>query len=142
LKQKILNHYKTKVQDDSNDYRSQFNLGIIYKEMEMWKQAIEQFQITRKSNEHVLKSHNMLGICFAQQPPMISLAVKTLTKALELKGFEDKEYIDIHYNLGKLHEKLGKFDLAIEEYQQVLAIDSYYKDTAELLKNIKEKIKS
>jgi len=139
LKDKIIDHYKALIEKDPKDYKAHFNLGIVYKELAMWKQAIEQFQITRKSPEYVLESHNMLGIAFSEQPAMVNLAIKTLEKGLKLKGFKEKDYIDLHYNLGKLYEKVKKFEKAIEEYQAVLAIDPHYKDTAELLKNLKKK---
>jgi tetratricopeptide (TPR) repeat protein len=140
-KNRIINDYVARVKDNPNDYKLNFDLGIIYKELEMWKQAIEQFQVTRKSNEYVLDSHTMLGVCFAQQPPMINLAVKTLEKGLELKGFPERKYLELHYHLGVLYERLGKVKNAINEYKEVIAIDSHYRDTAELLKNLKEKSK-
>jgi len=121
--------------------KAHFFLGIIYKELQMWTKAIEQFQTTRKSKEYVLESQAMLGACFSQQPPMLSLAVKTLEKGLETPGFKPKDYIDLHYQLGVIHMNQRKYDKALGEFQAVVALDSHYKDTAELLKDVKAKIK-
>jgi lipoprotein NlpI len=83
----------------------------------------------------------MLGACFSQQPPMLSLALKTLEKGLQLPGFSPKDYIDLHYQLGVLHKQARKYDKALGEFQAVVALDSHYKDTAELLKEVKKNIK-
>jgi tetratricopeptide (TPR) repeat protein len=137
LKDEIIESYRGKIQENPEDYHAHFNLGVVYKELKLWKQAIEQFQTTRKSKDHVLESHNMLGICFAQQPPMQNLAVKTLEKGLELKGFDRKDYIELHYNLGVLYEKMGKTKKAAAQYESVLAIDPHYGDASELLRQLK-----
>lgn len=139
MKDKIIQNYKSKIEEDPKNLQAHFNLGIVYKELSMWKQAIEQFQTTRKSRDFVLESHNMLGMCFAQQPPMLNLAIKTLEKGLKLKGFEDKDYIELHYNLGRLYERMDKYDKACDEYQAVMAIDPHFRDTADLLKQAKRK---
>ena len=139
LRDEIIDRYKSQIDENPNDYKAHFNLGVVYKELQMWKQAIEQFQTTRKSKEFVLESHNMLGISFAQQPPMLNLAVKTLEKGLELKGFEKTDYVELHYNLGTLYEKMGKDKKALSQYESVLAIDSHFRDTAERLKQLKKK---
>ncbi|MFP4497505.1 MAG: tetratricopeptide repeat protein [Vulcanimicrobiota bacterium] len=140
LKKNIIDDYKSRIAEDTKDYKAHFHLGIIYKELKKWKQAIEQFQTTRKSKDYVLESHNMLGICFAQQPSMVSLAIKTLEKGIKLKGFEKKDYIDLHYNLGKLYQGIKKYEKAADEFQAILTLDSHYKDTVDLLKEVKKNI--
>lgn len=141
MKNEIIDHYLTDIKKNPSDYKLRFYLGIVYKELRMWKQAIEQFQQTRKSNDYVLESHSMLGVCFAQQPPMRNLAIKTLEKGLQLPGFKPKDYIELHYQLALLYEKTRKYKKALEELQAVVSLDSYYKDAAEVLKKVKKKIK-
>lgn len=137
MEKDIMDEFKQKIKDNPNDFKAHFNLGMVYKELEMWTKAIEQFQQTRKSNDYVLESHGMLGVCFFQQPPMRNLAVKTLEKGLRLKGFKPEEYIDLHYQLGILYNSMGKSKKAVKEMEAVLKIDPHYKDTAEILESIK-----
>jgi len=140
MQDEIIKEFKEKIKADRSDTKAHFNLGMIYKELEMWTKAIEQFQQTRKSNLYVLESHALLGICFSQQPPMRNLAVKTLEKGLRLKGFKPKDYIDLHYQLALLYESMKKSKKAKKELEAVLAIDAYYKDAAEILKRVNEKV--
>ncbi len=137
MEKEIMDEFKQKIKDNPNDFKAHFNLGMVYKELEMWTKAIEQFQQTRKSNDYVLESHGMLGVCFFQQPPMRNLAVKTLEKGLRLKGFKPEDYIDLHYQLGILYNSMGKSKKAVKEMEAVLKIDPHYKDTAEILETIK-----
>ena len=135
----IISEFKQKIKDDPNDFKAHFNLGMIYKELEMWTKAIEQFQQTRKSNDYVLESHVMLGVCFSQQPPMRNLAIKTLEKGLRLKGFKPQDYIDLHYQLAVLYHTTKKAKKALKEIEEVIKIDPNYKDASELYENMKKK---
>jgi len=141
MKNEIIDQHLEDIKKNPSDFKLRFHLGIIYKELEMWKQAIEQFQQTRKSSDYVLESHSMLGICFAQQPPMRSLAIKTLEKGLQLPGFKPKDYIELHYQLALLYEKNRKYKKAVEELQAVVSLDSHFRDAAEILKKVKKKVK-
>lgn len=138
MEKEIMDEFKQKIKDNPNDFKAHFNLGMVYKELELWTKAIEQFQQTRKSNDYVLESHGMLGVCFFQQPPMRNLAVKTLEKGLRLKGFKPEDYIDLHYQLGILYNSMGKSKKAVKEMEAVLKIDPHYKDTVEILESIKQ----
>lgn len=142
MQTEIINQFQKKIDENPEDTKAHFNLGIIYKELEMWTKAIEQFQHTRKSDDYVLDSHVMLGVCFSQQPPMVNLAVKTLEKGLQLKGYKPEDYVELHYQLAVLHNSRKKYNEAFSEFQAVVAIDPHYKDAADLLKEVKKKIEN
>jgi|GEM_PF-2298826 len=138
LKDEIINSYKKKVDENQEDIQSRFFLGIIYKELRMLDDAIEQFQKTKRLNEYFLQSSNMLAMCFAMKPGMQQIAIRTLKKAIETKEFPEDQKLELYYSLGSLQESSNKMQDALVCYQEIYKHDLTFKDVAQKIKHLRE----
>jgi tetratricopeptide (TPR) repeat protein len=120
---------------EKDDLRSHYDLGMAYLEMGLYTEAIKDFQIASRCKELQLSSMEMIGYCFLKhdQP---RLAVKQLTRALEIAKNSSAENIGIHYNLGLAHEMLGELGTAKEHFEEVYIIDMAFRDVAEKMKEL------
>jgi tetratricopeptide (TPR) repeat protein len=142
LRDRMLEDYQRRAEESPDDIRSRFNLGVIYKELSMLDNAIEQFQQTKRYPEMLLQSYNMLGLCFAEKPGMRDVAVKQFKKGLETKGYKDEEYLELNYNLARLYEGWGMLAEALKYYQDAYSSDISFRDVSQRLKQIQEEIRS
>ncbi len=138
LKDEIVNSYKKKVEENQEDIQSRYFLGVIFKELKMLDDAIEQFQKTKRMNEYFLQSSNMLAMCFALKPGMQQIAIRTLKKAIETKEFPEDQKIELYYNLGILLEGSNKPQEALACYQEIYKYDLTFKDVAQKIKHLRE----
>ena len=52
---------------DAEDYRSHYDLGMAYLEMDLISEAIREFQTASKSNQFQARCYEMIGLCFLKQ---------------------------------------------------------------------------
>lgn len=142
LRDQILEDYQKRAEESPDDLRSRFNLGVIYKELSMLDNAIEQFQQTKRYPEMLLQSYNMLGICFAEKPGMRDVAVKQFKKGLETKGYKDEEYLELNYNLARLYESWGMLAEALKYHQDAYSADISFRDVSQRIKQIQDEMRA
>ena len=120
---------------EKDDLKSHYDLGMAYLEMGLYTEAIKDFQIASRCQELQLSSMEMIGYCFLKhdQP---RLAVKQLTRALEIAKGSSAENLGIHYNLGLAHEMLGELGIAREHFEEVYVIDMAFRDVAEKMRKL------
>ncbi len=134
----IIADFKTGVieEGEDEDYDNHFKLGLAFKDMGLYDEAIGEFQIAAKDEEHYSSCCEMLGDCYLEKG-IYSLAVEELSNGLELAtGVEDK--IKFKYKLGIAYEKNGHIDQAIEMYESVAAENSDYEQVATRLELAKK----
>jgi tetratricopeptide (TPR) repeat protein len=123
------------------DYETHYSLGLAYKDMELFDEAIEQFQLAFKvagaeevGNNHIQCCH-MLGVCFnRKQLPRV--AVMWFERGLKVPGRTDDEYQALRYEIGLCLEEAGEFDKAIDVYMEVYGIDVNYRHVGEKIKRL------
>ncbi len=108
---------------------------MAYLEMGLFTEAIKDFQISSRCEDLKLSSMEMIGHCFLKQENP-RLAVKQLTKALEVAAAAGAESLGIHYNLGLAHEMLGELAAAREHFEEVYIIDMTFRDVAQKMKKL------
>lgn len=120
---------------EKDDLKSHYDLGMAYLEMGLYTDAIKDFQISSRCAELQLSSMEMIGYCFLKhnQP---RLAVKQLTRALEIAKSSGAESLGIHYNLGLAHEMLGELAQAREHFEEVYIVDMSFRDIADKMKKL------
>jgi tetratricopeptide (TPR) repeat protein len=128
----IIDEFKSEIKEsvDEEDYRSHYDLGMAYLEMDFHKEAIQEFQFAAKSDSYRVKSLEMIGLCFLNQGKP-QLAIKQLRKGLELVGRSDRETLGILYNLGLAYEQIGETDKARNCFEEVYVVDVTFRDVAE-----------
>jgi len=126
------------VQDeiDPEDAESHFNLGIAYKEMGLFDDAINEFSSamlhrTRRFDALILK-----GVCLAEKGET-ERAEQVLTEGLSIPGLNDTERVSLNFELGLLKEADGQLAVALEHFLAAAKVDHFFRDVGIKIKQLK-----
>jgi len=114
------------------DFHSRYDLGVAYKGMGLYQEAIEEFEIAAKDGELKFKALEMIGSCFLERGK-IEDAIKVLNEGLKITNHPQREYFGIHFLLGNCYEKKNKMKEALQCYYNAYKID---KTVPELTKKV------
>ncbi len=128
----MLDQFKSKVAEaiEKEDASSHYDLGCAFRDMGLIDEAVAEFQIAARTIEHRLRAIEMLGSCFLDKEDY-RIALKVLSRALQVPGYRDEELVGIFYALGLANEALGHTATALEWYERVIGCDVGFKDAAE-----------
>ncbi|MCK4773293.1 MAG: tetratricopeptide repeat protein, partial [Candidatus Krumholzibacteria bacterium] len=113
-----------------DDYRSHYDLGMAYMEMDLLPEAIREYQFAAKSPKYQARALEMIGLCFLNQN-QATLAIKQLTKGLDVIGEHDSDALGMKYNLGLAYEMAGDFERAKGAFEDVYVEDVTFREVAE-----------
>jgi len=117
------------------DYRSHYDLGMAYIEMDLHSEAIREYQLAAKSPQFQVKCLEMIGQCFIKQNQP-QLAIRQLSKGLSLIGGDTEDSLGIKYNLGLAHEMIGDLANARTFFEDVYVVDVTFRDVAEKVRKL------
>ena len=118
---------------EAEDYRSHYDLGMAYLEMDLIPEAIREFQFAANSSMYQVRSLELIGLCFIKQNQP-RLAIRKLEKGLSLVGDVDRDSIGLQYNLGLAHEMMGDQEKAKHCFEEVYVLDVGFRDVGEKMK--------
>jgi tetratricopeptide (TPR) repeat protein len=135
---KMLTQFKEKVSEniDSGDVRAHYDLGTAYKEMGLLEEAIGAFQSALRASANHLPTYEIMGQTFIEMGEP-EAAVKTLQRALQVKGGVEDELVGIYYYLARAYEALDKKESAVEFYDRVFSLDINFADVTERLRELR-----
>ncbi len=116
-----------RVERNPTDLVIRFEMGVLYFNAGKIGEAIQEFQKSKNNPNKKLASMNYLAQCFAKRK-MYPLAATTFQEAIKEKQIFDEEKKDLLYNLGVVLEAMDKHDEAIQQFEQIYAIDASFKD--------------
>ncbi len=118
------------LKSDPEQTKTRFELGKLYMEKGETDRAIKEFQRIPAGSEAGMESLHMLGLCF-ESKNMLDIAARQLEKAE--KGAPENSELKkaVLYDLGRIYEKTGKGEKAVEKYKQIYETDISYKDVGE-----------
>jgi tetratricopeptide (TPR) repeat protein len=119
------------------DFRSRYDLGVAYKGMGLFQEAIEEFEIAAKDPELRLKAYEMIGSCFLDRGKADD-AVKILTAGLKITNRPAHEYFGIHFLLGNCFEKMNRMKDALKSYMNAYKVDKTVPDLTRKINELKE----
>ena len=125
----------------TDDYETHYNLGLAYKEMGLFDDAVEEFQAAAKvatpgdGTSRYLQCCNLIGHCFIEKG-MPGLAVRWYERGLAAPGHSEEEYQALRYELGTAYEKNGEFDKALAQFTEIYAFDVAYRGVGEKLRSL------
>src|SRR5581483_9461025 len=121
----IFDEFKSDLeQSEAPDFETHYNLGLAYKDMELFDDAIEEFQIACKATSsasgdgNFFNCCNMLGFCFLRNN-MARPSASWYKRGLESPGRSEEEYQAMRYDLASAYETLGELDRSLEYFQEV-----------------------
>jgi len=136
-----LKEYEFRVKAHPTDLRLRYRLAIALFMNGLIDRAIAEFQHTVQDPKTKISSLNYLGLCFMKKD-LPDSAVNQFKQALEgLRGGSPEMIKEVSYNLGTAYEAMGELQQAYETYQQIFETDIGFKDVAQRLPALRQKIK-
>ncbi|HKC79844.1 MAG TPA: tetratricopeptide repeat protein [Gemmatimonadaceae bacterium] len=120
---------------DDEDFDSHYDLGVAYREMGLFDEAIFEFQKALRGATQRIRAYEALGQCFIDRGEH-DVAITVLGRALREPGMEDEDLIGVLYLLGFASEGSRKPRDAAAYYQRVFAIDIDFRDVSKRLKQM------
>ncbi len=117
------------------DYDTHYNLGIAYREMGLFEDAITEFLISAGDRKKRLDSIIMLGVTHRDIEEH-DKSVDYFTEALDTPGIKGDERLGILYELALSHELVGQSDEAVPLYEQIYSQAPAFRDVADKIKSI------
>jgi tetratricopeptide (TPR) repeat protein len=138
----IFEEYRVSAEAESNgngDYETHYNLGLAYQEMDLFEEALEEFQIAiglvspEDGTPRYLQCCNLLGHCFMQKG-VPQLAVKWFSQGLSTPNTSDDERQALLFDLAAAYERAGDLDRAKNLFTEVYGVNVAYRGVNERLK--------
>ena len=131
--------FKTDVDEQiaADDMESHYNLGIAYREMGLFDDAISEFEKAEVEPARFVDCQTLKGLSFSDKGDYKN-AELMFQQALDSPHLEDIQRLNLGYELGLLYERAERLNDALISYQNVFSQDSNYRDVRDkivLLKN-------
>lgn len=120
------------------DVETFYNLGISYMDMELYQEAINEFQAASQGGQFRQESTHMIGVClckmgkFGESIAKFKEAAKITKDPVELMG--------IKYEIGVTLTEAGKLKEAFNMLGSIYKQDKTYRDVVKRLVEIKKKL--
>lgn len=138
----IFEEYRVSAEADTNgngDYETHYNLGLAYQEMDLFEEALEEFQIAiglvspDDGTPRYLQCCNLLGHCFMQKG-VPQLAVKWFINGLGAPNTSNDERQALRFDLAAAYERAGDLDRAKDLFTEIYGVNVSYRGVNERLK--------
>ncbi|MFH2007259.1 MAG: tetratricopeptide repeat protein [bacterium] len=118
-----------------DDAETHFDVGIAYKEMGMFTDAIGEFRAAMRPHNEV-QCHVMIALCHREQQDLTE-AINEYKKALYCEQITDHEQVDLYFQMGVAYEDLKDPREAMYYYDKVVHRVAGYRDVDDRLANLK-----
>ncbi len=112
----------------ADDMESHYNLGIAYREMGLYDDAISEFGKAEKDPSRYVDCQLLKGLCCSEKGDYANAEIM-YQQALDSQHLEDEQRLNLSYELAQLYESSERFEEALSSYRVVLAQDESYRDT-------------
>lgn len=129
----------------NGDYETHYNLGLAYKEMDLYEEALEEFQIAAKmvapadGTGRYLQCCNLLGHCFMQKG-VPQAAITWFNKGMNAPDASEDQRQALRYELGSAFEQIGDLRRAMDIFTEVYGINVSYRGVKERLRNLQARL--
>ncbi len=119
-----------RTQLSTEDYETHYNLGIAYKEMGLYQEAIEEFRLCIPGEQRFIDASFMIALCHKELGEY-SKAADVLKQTTISAQYNDQRHLVVKYELGELLEMLGKKEDALSVFNEIHDTDATYRDVSE-----------
>lgn len=132
------------VEETSEDLLTHYNLGVAFREMGLFDEAIGEFQKLVKGATrdrlppNFLQACTLLAACFRAKG-MPTIAAKWYSRALEISDLDEDAELALRYDLGAVYEQAGEYGSALEKYTEVYTQNIDYRDVAEKIRILQQR---
>lgn len=124
---------------DEKDFETHYNLGIAYKEMQLYDEAIEAFRLAGRDPGRTLGCANLMGLCFLAKG-QAEAAIRELRAGLEVRGHPREAYQALRYDLGAAYDTQGDLERALEVFDSLMAENERFRDVRNRVKGLRERV--
>lgn len=144
----IFEEYRESAEAESNgngDYETHYNLGLAYQEMDLFEEALEEFQIAvglvspDDGTQRYLQCCNLLGHCFLKKN-VPQLAIKWLSRGLEAPNTSDDQRQALRFDLAAAYEQAGELNRAMDIFTEIYGVNVSYRGVNERLRSLQSRI--
>ena len=144
----IFEEYRVSAEAETNgngDYETHYNLGLAYQEMDLFEEALEEFQIAiglvspGDGTARYLQCCNWLGHCFMKKGVPL-LAVKWFNKGLNAPNTSDDERQALRFDLAAAYEQAGDLHEAKNLFTEIYGVNVSYRGVNERLKALESRM--
>jgi len=130
----IFQSFKQGVKETLGDgeHETHYDLGIAYREMGLFEDAISEFRVAIESPARQLDCLALMGLC-ALDLGRAGDAVGHLEQALAMPGLDEARLSGLRFDLGRAFELQGDLGRARAAWEQVLALDADFPEVKERL---------
>lgn len=120
------------------DTESHFNLGIAYKEMGQFDEAIAEFEQAKTDPVRYVDCITLMTGCMVEKGSYQE-AEEVFLSALA-DDISDDDRIIINFEMGLFYSDQGKSSEALDKFHFVLNLDPFYRDVGERVKKLQESL--
>jgi tetratricopeptide (TPR) repeat protein len=100
------------------DYEAHFTLGVAYKNMALYSEAREEFEIARTGDQFYLDAHLMTALCYKEEGQILQ-AIRGLEALLSDSRAQGAKGQALRYELGLLYEATEEWTKAAVTFQSI-----------------------
>src|SRR5438067_933029 len=144
----VFEEYRESAEADSNgngDYETHYNLGLAYQEMDLFEEALEEFQIAvglvspDDGSQRYLQCCNLLGHCFLKKN-VPQLAIKWLTRGLDGPNLSEDQRQALRFDLAAAYEQAGELNRAVDLFTEIYGNNVSYRGVNERLRSLQSRM--
>ena len=120
---------------DEGDFDTRYDLGIAYREMGLFEDAIGEFRVCLDSAQRRFDSLYLMGLC-ARDLGRFEDAVSHLEQALALPDLPEDRMAGVYFDLSIAEEGAGDRDRACSSVRRVIEIESDFPGAADRLASL------
>ncbi|MEO0813706.1 MAG: hypothetical protein AAFY60_12640, partial [Myxococcota bacterium] len=117
---------------DDGDYQTHYDLGIAYKEMGLFDDAIREFEHASASDEKAIGALTMMGLC-ALATDDSAQALSHFLRGLNSTHVTAEEALALRFEIGQAYETMGRAREAAKFFEKVESIDPEFRRVRERL---------
>jgi tetratricopeptide (TPR) repeat protein len=121
---------------DDEDADTHYDLGLAYKEMGLFDEAIKAFQKVVNVPGRGVECNMMIGLCHRDQGALAE-AVQQFKSGLYVDGISDTQKLNLYYEIGIAYEAMDDPGEALYFFEMVLKKDASHRDVAERVAALK-----
>ncbi|HYX28474.1 MAG TPA: tetratricopeptide repeat protein, partial [Pyrinomonadaceae bacterium] len=144
----VFEEYRVSAEAETNgngDYETHYNLGLAYQEMDLFEEALEEFQIAvgivspDDGTPRYLQCCNLLGHCFMRKG-VPQLAIKWFNKGLGAPNTSEDERQALRFDLAAAYEQAGDLNQAKNLFTEIYGVNVSYRGVNERLKSLESRM--
>jgi len=120
---------------DQGDTETHYNLGIAYKEMGLYDDAVAEFKAAAQDPRRLVDCITLQGICYRDKGEP-ARAEELFNSGLMLSELSPEEFLCLTYELALTLEQKGDVEKALTEYRKIADVDPAFRDTAGKLEHL------